>query len=1221
MNRNNLKTYAPRARRDFIQAMKTRAAYYGITENKITPLQVKGDVAVIGGQEHPQKIAEKRRKLEARIARNGYDQTMEALAYTWFNRFAAIRYMEVNDYLDHGFRVLSHPKGKELPEILEHAEDVDLPGLPGAAVRKLKIEGNRERDIYRMVLVAQCNALNKAMPFLFEKIDDETELLLPDNLLNSDSIVGKLVSQIEEADWRQIEIVGWLYQFYISEKKDQVIGKVVKSEDIPAATQLFTPNWIVRYMVQNSLGAMWLGTYPNSSIKAGMEYFVPPAEQTPEVSAQIAAMTPSEIDPEKITFLDPAVGSGHIVVEAYDLLLAIYMDRGYQRRDAVRSILTKNLFGLDIDDRAAQMAGFALLMKARADDRTILKNPPELNIRAIQDSAGVNSDAIANALLSANAKFELVPAGDLMPETLPQPTLALRRDDTRIRNAIKVIVALFGDAKTFGSLLSVPEAIMASLSDLESLLARPIAGDLFAQQAQTEARDQLAPLVAQARILGRRYDCVVANPPYMGGKGMQPELKAYTAKYYPDGKSDLFAAFMQRGLSLCNDNKYMAMVTMESWMFLSSYEKLRNAILDSSTINNLTHMPYLGKGGTSMGINFGTVASVFRKREVPEYKGHFCYVRYFELDEMGVPLEFPVKNERLTFASVTDFERLPGKPIAYWLSQATYRAFERGTPLSELAPAKQGLATADNNTFVRRWHEVARSAMNTQCKSRNDALESGKKWFPYNKGGDYRKWYGNQEFCVNWENDGSLIRNFTDENGKVRSRPQNVDCYFKASISWSDITSATTAFRYFPEGFIHDVTGMSAFTHDIDTLRGVLAFCNSSIVTELTSALNPTLHFQVGNYQTLPFIRPSNDENHFDFVKKLISIGENDWNSRETSWNFARCPLLDDAFRRNEIAESYSLLRTNWDQMTVEVQTLEESSNLAFIQAYGLAGEIDHTVPINQITLFGNHKHRYSDDGMGESYLQSDTVRELISYAVGCFFGRYSLAEPGLIYAHTGNVDFDASRYGRFPASDDAIIPLLDRDWGMPNDGTTHFENFIETAWSKETLEANLKFVADSLGPNNGEAARDTIRRYLSAGFYKHHLSIYKKRPIYWLFSSGKERAFQCLVYLHRYNETTLPRIRMSYVLPLQGKMKTRIEQLDDDISKVSSTAHRRKLQKEQDDLKKQQVELNIFEEKLRHFTDTPITLDLDDGVKVNYGKFGDLLAEAKAITGGKDDE
>ena len=575
MNRSKLKNYAPQARRDFIQAMTDRAAFYGLTAKKIEPVVERGDVAVIAGREHPRAVAERRKQLEDRIKRHGFEQTMEALAYTWFNRLVAIRFMELHGYLEHGYRVLSHPEGKPMPEILEHAEHIDLPGLKKETVIDLKLAGNKEAELYRLLLTAQCNALHTAMPFLFEKIDDETELLLPDNLLHSDSLIRKLVSEIDEDDWREVEIIGWLYQFYISEKKDEVIGKVVASEDIPAATQLFTPNWIVKYLVENTLGRQWLATYPQSALRQRMQYYIEPAEQTPEVQEQLKAITPTSLNPEEITLLDPACGSGHILVEAYDLFKAIYQERGYRAKVIPALILKKNLFGLEIDDRAAQLAAFALMMKARADDRRIFDSEAKPNILAIEESQGMDAADITHALNSPINKEEM-PSEYLFEEIEEEKaglfgTKALAEKGHVSQGDIAALLELFENAKTFGSLIQVPPKLAAKLPEIEKRLDDVLKhGDLTHTPAHV-----LKPLLQQTRLLARQYDNVVANPPYMGGKYMNSLLKQLANNEFPESKSDLFAVFAERLIRLVRDNGRLGLMTPFVWMYIASYESLR----------------------------------------------------------------------------------------------------------------------------------------------------------------------------------------------------------------------------------------------------------------------------------------------------------------------------------------------------------------------------------------------------------------------------------------------------------------------------------------------------------------------------------------------------------------------------------------------------------------------------------------------------------------------
>ena len=1052
------------------------------------------------------------------------------------------------------------------------------------------------------------------MPFLFEKIDDETELLLPENLLQSDSIVRKLVNEIAEAEWQEIEIIGWLYQFYISEKKDQVIGKVVKSEDIPAATQLFTPNWIVKYMVQNSLGAQWLATYPYSGIRSGMEYFIAPAEQTPEVQAQIDAITPKQLDPEAITLIDPAVGSGHILVEAYDLFRAIYLERGYTKREAARAILTKNLFGLDIDDRAAQMAGFALLMKACADDRTVLRTPPKLNVLALQDSDGLDAEVLAKALLPQE-RFEMVPSGDLLPETLAQPTLAVKHSTSTEAKAIKALVTLFGGAKTFGSLITVPEVVMQSLSLLDALLAKPLTGDLLLRQAQEDAQEALKPLVEQARVLGGRYDCVVANPPYMGGKGMNVDLKAFAGKRYPDSKADLFAVFIERNLQLAAECGVVAMITMHSWMFLSSYEKLRLKLLENETLLSMSHLG--ARGFDSIGGEVvSTTAFVLKNTHMPDFMGG--YFRLIDGNSEAVKqsdFKKAIAESQCGLfyrASASDFEKIPGSPIAYWVREALFSAFEKSDSLGDHLEAREGLATGNNELHVRYHFEVPIPHIGRGISSRLEAKSSYKKWFSYNKGGEFRKWFGNDMHVVNWFNDGYHLQNTLHPSGdRVWAHNFNLEFIFRPCVSWSDITTRGLSVRFFPKGYIFDATGLSAFeTQDHELRYAAGAICNSKVGSFVASILNPTLHFKSGDFSQIPFVNRD-----WKFVeenaKKAMLISKDDWDESEISPEFSNLPLFKKNALSSSLFENYSRLKDIWISRIFELQRLEVENNLDIIEAYGLQDELTSDVPLTEITLTCNPHYRYGGDLTDEereARLKSDTMRELVSYAVGCMMGRYSLAEPGLIYAHSGGVGFDSARYGSFPADDDGIIPLTEEQW-FADDAAARIEEFLGIAWPDAPVMETLTTLMDGLSMDKAGEPRTALRSYLSKQFYKDHLQTYKNRPIYWLFSSGKHKAFEALVYLHRYNEGTLARMRTNHVTPLMGKLQQRISDLDAEIATSSSSAEKTRKSRDKDKIAKQLIELRAFDEELRHLADQRIALDLDDGVKANYARFGNLLA------------
>ena len=1183
MNKANLKSYAPQARKDFIAAVTARANQLGLSLKsgslEVAPAQTQGDVTVIAGQAWPSKVSGQRDKLIESIRKNGFEHTMEAVAYTWFNRFAALRYMELHDYLGHGHRALSSTAGG-LPDILTHATDLsnDLPGLNAAKVTELKLAGNRDGELYRMLLVAQCNALSRAMPFLFERIDDDSELLLPDNLLRSDSVIAKLVAEIPEVDWAEVEIIGWLYQFYISEKKDQVIGKVVKSEDIPAATQLFTPNWIVQYLVQNSVGRLWLMANPQSTLAKEWPYYITPAEQTPEVQAQLDALIQTRVredgdtlNPESITVLDPACGSGHILVVAYDVLKAIYLERGYQPRAIPRLILEKNLFGLDIDDRAAQMAGFALLMKARADDRRLFTTtedadnlqPPKLNVLSLQDSKGLSVDELAIHLAPYKVQ----------------------------RATINGLASSFEHIKTFGSLIQISYALktqLVLLSEILNLVQKE--GDLYASAAAGE----LLPLVRQAHILAMRFDAIVANPPYMGSKGMNSVMKEFARETFYDSKSDLFAMFMERGFDWCKESGFNSMVTMQSWMFLSSYETMRQKILQQRTISCMVHM-----GNGVMGIAFGTAATVTMSGFISNYSGSFSYCEDSDIGAEGKPKQFPVQNRRLTIAKPDEFKKIPGSPVAYWLSQKIKNLFAENSSIGEVAAPRKGNTTTNNARFLRFWPEVNFRKVLLEAENDTKLFDGQYKWIPYNKGGGYRKWWGFNEFLVNWENGGKEIKSIP------HSVIANEQYFFKPGLTWSTVTSGKFSIRQFPAGYIFDNGGCCVFGEE-STLIQLLGLMNSKVFESLYSQINPTLNFQSGDVAKVPFIKTISNVEAENNINKLIAISKSDYDELETSWSFVDLSIIRNSKNNVYLQDSWLSQAEIAKNRVNELIALEQNNNDHFIKIYGLEDEIASEVNPSEVSLWSANEEK--------------DCQRLISYAIGCMMGRYSLDEPGLIYAHEGNVGFEAGRYATFPADPDGIVPITDELW-FSDDAPIRIREFLRTVWGPDTLEENMAWLAESLGTKTSETPDETIRRYIADKFFKDHLQIYKKRPIYWLFSSGKQGAFQALVYLHRYHEGTLARLRAEYVVPLTSKIQSRIEMLQKDAAAASSTAARNKLAKEVEKLKKKHAELLAYDEQLRHYADMRINLDLDDGVKVNYGKFGDLLAEVKAVTGGASDD
>lgn len=1218
MNKNNLKSYAPKARLDFIAAITARAQQLGFTSTAVHDATLRGDVLIINGVEWPAKVASQRAKLLEKILQHGFEQTIEEIAYTWFNRFAALRYMELHEFLDHGHRVLSSRDGG-LPELLRHAGEVNLPGLQPAYVQELQLAGNQDNALYKLLLVAQCNELSRTMPFLFEFIDDETELLLPDNLLHTDSIVAKMVSGVPEEDWQEIEVIGWLYQFYISEKKGQVIGKVVKSEDIPAATQLFTPNWIVQYLVQNSVGRLWLMANPSSTLGQQWPYYIQPAQQTPEVQAQLDALTQTRIaedgdtlNPETITVLDPACGSGHILVVAYDVLKAIYLERGYRLRDIPRLILEKNLYALDIDDRAAQLASFTLLMKARADDRRLLNdpdNPPKLNILSLQESQGLDLDRLVSALQTSQpapqgTAISAAPlsSSDLFPETQPQMSLG-ESGVPPLRPAIATLLDCFTHAKTFGSLIQIgPQANEYARYLLSILSVAEASGDLYAQAAAND----LLPLVRQALVLGMQFDAVVANPPYMGGKGMNPALKDYARATFPDSKADLFAMFMERGFGWCKPSGLNSMVTMQSWMFLSSYEEMREKLLTQRTIQTMAHLGARAFGEIS-GEVVQTTAFVLHGQRFLGFKPVFFRLVDGQEAEKGAALRG--NQNRFDTTVQDDFKIIPGSPVAYWASKSVINAFAPGVSLGAVAKPRTGLNTTDNATFLRLWHEVDFREINFSARSLDDSARASARWYPFQKGGEFRKWYGNNEYIVNWKGNGEDIKSAVMNNPRDNTtthwsrRIFNTEFFFKEGACWSTISSARFSARYLEPGFIISNAAGGIFPDKLEVGQ-IVALTNSTIPNFFFTLLNPTINYSSGLVAQCPVMGFEYDRN---VVSSAIALAKADWDISENSWGFQSPPILAMAEKPASTLESSYFAWTSQNRKAVgEMMRLEEANNRLFINAYGLQDELSPEVPEDQITL--TRADREKD------------CQRLISYAIGCMLGRYSLDEPGLIYAHAGNVGFDPSRYPSFPADADGILPVTDQPW-FADDAPSRIREFLDVVWGPDTLEENISWLAESLGPKASETPEETIRRYIADQFFKDHLQTYKKRPIYWLFSSGKQGAFQALVYLHRYHEGTLARMRSEYVIPLTAKYAARLELLTQDASAAPSAAARTKITKQLEKLRKQQAELLAFDEKLRHYADMRIALDLDDGVKVNYGKFGDLLDSVKIVTGGGSDD
>ena len=1157
MNKTALKNFAIWARKKLISDITYSAGLLAVNENGIgEPLpQSRSDLQLfdIGTKDYAEVKGERisqRNSLVSAIRAKAeeldnykvaFEYIVEEVAYTWFNRMIAIRFMEVNGYLP--IRVLSSESGKHEPDIVTTPFDAGLEftGEESGRIYELR-DNNRLEELFRMLFIRECNHLHDILPELFEATNDYSELLLSLSYTDKDGVVFHLVNDISEDDFNiekegQVEIIGWMYQYYNTEPKDKVFAALKKNvkitkENIPAATQLFTPHWIVRYMVENSLGRLWIEGHPDDDLRQCWEYYLDEAEQEPQVQAQLEEIRAGyrEISPEDIRIIDPCMGSGHILVYAFDVLMQIYSAQGYSERDAAKLIVEKNLWGLDIDRRAYQLAYFAVMMKARQYNRRILTSGIKPNLFVIDDNRALTPEII-----------EYIADGD-----------------SKIAADLRSISNDLTNAREYGSIINVQPVDFSGLIERIGVIAQSDELNLIAMENKRIACEKILPLVNQAQALSQKYDVVCTNPPYMGGSGMNSVLSEYVKRCYSEAKSDLFAALIIKCLEFTKQNGYSSLVTMQSWMFLSSFEEMRTKLLTLNTLTTLMHMENM-----VMGIAFGTAVSVFRKGAVKGYKGTYNQIKLADI-ENAKPKSFPVAGNRFAQVSSDNFSKIPGMPVAYWVSEKFADVF-KNEKLYKYSISPSQNVTGNNDRFVRKFWELS----NVKVGGRDE-------WIFYAKGGGFRKWWGNLLDIVNWTPTARYIYQHGD--GHHASQIINKDYWYRKGITWGLITSSIPSFRVMPEGATFDKGG-STIIVEREVYNYALGLLNSKVFLVVAKALNPTLNFQVKDICSLPLVISCLDVIN-STVDKCIDISQVDWDSFETSWDFKTHPLLKPV---PLISESFAQWSDECEKRFTQLKSNEEELNRIFIDIYGLQDELTPEVEDKDVTV------RRAD-------LTRD-IKSLVSYAVGCMFGRYSLDVEGLAYA---GGEWDGSKYKTFIPDPDNCIPVTDEEY-FRDDIVVRFVDFIRTVYGADTLEENLTFIADALG-TRGNTSRERIRNYFLNDFIKDHIKMYQKRPIYWMFDSGKQNGFRALVYMHRWNADTTGNVRVEYLHMLQRIYENEIRQ-SQDVAETGSGREVSAAQKRIEKLTKQLKETHDFDEKIAHLALSRIDIDLDDGVKVNYEK------------------
>ncbi|MEG0855805.1 MAG: BREX-1 system adenine-specific DNA-methyltransferase PglX [Terrisporobacter sp.] len=1184
MNKSILQKFAIEARRELREKIKSKAYEYGIKEDEIKKGEIESsDSIVVNGKALNKDEKDQRRKLIEKIetlneeGSNGFDLVIEEVAYTWFNRMMALRFMEVNRYIK--TRVLSSEEGNKIPDIITEALDISFKNvdLDEGYIRELKLSSDIDatQKLFKYMVISQCNELNNTLPFMFEKISDYTELLFPNGLLDEGSFVSKMIdtNYIPEEDWEQVEIIGWLYQYYIAEEKDRVIKakKKYKKEEIPFATQLFTPKWIVKYMVQNSLGRYWVESHPeDDELKKEWEFYLENPEKEDDFEEKIAPYINKELKVEDIKCFDPACGSGHILVYMFEVLYEIYSRVGYEEREIPRLIIENNLYGLDIDDRAYQLACFAVVMKGASYNKRLLrsieKDGIKLNIASIQETNNLNDMDISYI------------AGERQGNNF---------DKT------KKFVDTFYNGKTYGSLIKIDEFDKVFFEDrLEYLKDNSVDEMEFQISKEKGILELLEKLIGQADVMCKTYDILVTNPPYMGSGYMNLELSNFIKHNYKDSKSDTFAAFMEYCIEKVSSKGHLGFLTPFVWMFIVSYEKLRKYIIDQSNISSLVQLEYNAFPEACVPVCTFTL----RNTNI-DVSGEYIKLSDFTGSENQEARTLEAINDSRIYYRYScysnKFKKIKGMPISYWISDNMADIFETSKLIRNYGDSREGMATANNDLFLKMWYEVNSNNIGFGIKDRENAMKSNKRWFPYNKGGAFKRWFGNNEFIVNWENDGFDIRNYRDvKTGRVRSHNYNLDYIFKKGITWSSISSSLFSCRISNTGRLSDSKGPTLYIENDTKLKYILGFLNSTVAQQFLNMTAATIDYKVGDIADLPIkidLDKINDVN--EIVDMCVSLQKNNYDNLEISYDFKVHPIIKFNVN-NKLSESIDRYFETCMCSFNKLKSSEENLNEAFIEIYDLKDELTPEIDNKNITMNIQSKETH--------------IKSFISYSVGCMLGRYSLDKDGLVYA---GGKFDLSKYITFKADEDNIIPILDESY-FEDDIASRFIEFIKVTFGEETLNENLDYIAETLVKRSGESSRDTIRRYFLNDFYKDHVQTYKKRPIYWLVTSGKQKAFNALIYMHRYDKNTLSRIRTDYVHPLQHKLEVEKNRAEDDLSLATKASEKNRIKKNISNLDKQIDELKKFEEVLHDFADMQIEIDLDDGVVHNYAMFKGLLSK-----------